>query len=88
MSEPQAAVPPRTNDRVASPAGSQAGCVVACGLALLLFAYVGSYAYVLADSTFEWGLLASLDPRTLRVLEVVYWPLGYILQLCLALTGY
>jgi hypothetical protein len=55
-----------------------AGCVVACGLALLPVLYVGSFAFLVADDWFGWGVYQTFDDRTTEVLEVVYGPLIWL----------
>lgn len=42
--------------------------------------YVGSFAYLVADEVHGWGLVRSLDDRTLEVLTVIYWPLIWLVQ--------
>ena len=51
------------------------GCVVACGLALLPLLYIGSFAYLTFDAWNHWGVMDSLDPRTVETLSAFYAPL-------------
>ena len=78
MDAPASDSPSLPNERSASPAAWQAGCIIACGLALLPILYVGSFAYLFADSLNEWGFCESLDEGTLAALETFYWPLIWL----------
>lgn len=80
MDAPAVESPALPKERSASPAVWQAGCIVACGVASLPILYVGSFAYLLADSLNEWGLCNSLDERTLAAMEIFYWPLIWLFE--------
>lgn len=69
--------PPLPNERSA-PEVARAGCIAACGLALLVLLYVGSYIYLVADVYNGWGLTTSMDEETIDRLEFVYAPLIWI----------
>ena len=69
---------PTPREPVVRSAGSEAGCVVACGLALLPLLYVGSFAYLSVDAWNQWGVFDSLDKRTVDILSYFYWPLIWL----------
>lgn len=74
MDEPDTGAPPLPFQRTASPAAWQAGCVTACGLALVPILYVVSFVYLTLDSWNDWGFMDSLDPRMHKSLERIYAP--------------
>ena len=80
MSEGEDAAPALPNERSVPPAVAQAGCIVACGLALLPTFYVGSFAILLIDELYGSGWTRTVDDRTARVLEIVYWPLIWLVR--------
>lgn len=83
MSEPKSVPPP--NEPSASPVVRQAGCVIACGLALLLMLYVGSFLYLVADGWNQWGITASLDED---ILNIVYAPLVWLCHRAIEVIGF